>query len=146
MRADPVLSHPFQQGGSRVGAVLARASSRITQEALSVTQRALSVTQRALSVTHESQVTFFLSANESTKEALLVLRGTQNLQDVLTDVNALAQGFVGAGGDGELVSGFSHQGMAAAAQWLAHEVAPCLAALHFNGYRITLVRAHITST
>ena len=47
---------------------------------------------------------------------------------------------MGTGGDGELVSGYSHQGMAAAAQWLAHEVAPCLAALHFHGYRVTLVR------
>jgi hypothetical protein len=36
-------------------------------------------------------VTFFLSANKCTREALLVLRGTQSIQDVLTDVNALAQ-------------------------------------------------------
>jgi hypothetical protein len=50
---------------------------------------------------------------------------------------------VGTGGDGELVSGYSHQGMAAAALWLAHEVAPCLAALHFHGYRVTLVRPNL---
>ncbi|KAK3254275.1 hypothetical protein CYMTET_36506, partial [Cymbomonas tetramitiformis] len=58
----------------------------------------------------KEQATFFLSVHEEQKEALLLVRGTQSVRDMLTDVNATVEPF-SVMKDGEEVSGAVHVGI-----------------------------------
>lgn len=74
--------------------------------------------------------TYFLTASMREKIAYLLLPGTRNPSDVVTDVNADAE---------ELASGAGHRGMVRSARWLFDEVSPILMHLYTQGFRIAIV-------
>lgn len=66
---------------------------------------------------------------------LLLIRGTHSIRDTLTAATGAVVPFhhtiVQEGGVSDLVLGYAHFGMVAAARWIAKLAAPCLAeALH----------------
>ena len=73
---------------------------------------------------------FCLLGSAAKQEAVLVVRGTNDFSDVLTDSYAEGQPFCG---------GWAHTGMAQAARWLRREVGPALRQLCESGFRIKLV-------
>lgn len=72
---------------------------------------------------------FCMLGSVERREAVLVVRGTNDLSDVLTDSYAEGTPFCG---------GWAHTGMARAARWLRREVGPALQQLRACGYSITL--------
>jgi len=60
---------------------------------------------------------YFLVCTRDEKAAYLILPGTRNTADIVTDVNAEAE---------PLLGGSAHKGMLGSARWLLGEVAPIL--------------------
>jgi len=73
---------------------------------------------------------YFLTCTKKDRKAYLVLPGTRNSSDVVTDVNA-----EGA----ELSGGLAHRGMVGSAQWLLEELGPILTLLYTKGYTVTVI-------
>lgn len=77
---------------------------------------------------------------------LLLIRGTHSIRDTLTAATGAVVPFhhtiVQEGGVSDLVLGYAHFGMVAAARWIAKLAAPCLAqALHTHpDYKIKVQR------
>ena len=73
---------------------------------------------------------FFLVCSREAKVAYLVMPGTRNLSDLVTDFNATEEAF------GE---GHGHRGMVEAARWMEEQVGPALIKLYTSGYRVTIL-------
>ncbi|KAI3980145.1 hypothetical protein MKX01_033286 [Papaver californicum] len=88
---------------------------------------------------------FTILVDRKTKCFLLLIRGTHSIKDTLTAVTGAVVPFhhivVHEGGVSNLVLGYAHCGMVAAARWIAKLATPCLLnALHeFPDYRIKIV-------
>jgi len=82
-----------------------------------------------LSDSHEVP-SYFLTCTRQDRKAYLILPGTRNSSDVVTDVNAEAE---------EVPGGLAHRGMVRSAQWLVGEVGPVLVFLYTKGYQITVI-------
>ncbi|MCL7048223.1 hypothetical protein MKW94_019195 [Papaver nudicaule] len=88
---------------------------------------------------------FTILVDKKTKCFLLLIRGTHSIKDTLTAVTGAVVPFhhtvVHEGGVSNLVLGYAHCGMVAAARWIAKLATPCLLnALHeFPDYQIKIV-------
>ncbi|OVA01403.1 Lipase [Macleaya cordata] len=88
---------------------------------------------------------FTVLVDKNTKCFLLLIRGTHSIKDTLTAVTGAVVPFhhtvVHEGGVSNLVLGYAHCGMVAAARWIAKLATPCLVkALHeFPDYKIKVV-------
>ncbi|KAI3846683.1 hypothetical protein MKX03_029146 [Papaver bracteatum] len=88
---------------------------------------------------------FTVLVDKKTKCILLVIRGTHSIKDTLTAVTGAVVPFhhtvVHEGGVSNLVLGYAHCGMVAAARWIAKLATPCLLnALHeFPDYQIKII-------
>ncbi|KAI3997459.1 hypothetical protein MKX01_008066 [Papaver californicum] len=88
---------------------------------------------------------FTVLVDKKTKCFLLLIRGTHSIKDTLTAVTGAVVPFhhtvVHEGGVSNLVLGYAHCGMVAAARWIAKLATPCLLnALHeFPDYQIKIV-------
>ncbi|KAJ6847494.1 uncharacterized protein M6B38_277035 [Iris pallida] len=73
---------------------------------------------------------FTILINKSSKCILLLIRGTHSIRDTLTAVTGAVVPFhhtvVNEGGVSDLVLGYAHCGMVAAARWIAKLATPCL--------------------
>nr|CAD1827249.1 unnamed protein product [Ananas comosus var. bracteatus] len=88
---------------------------------------------------------FTILTDKSTKCILLLIRGTHSIRDTLTAATGAVVPFhhtvVNEGGVSDVVLGYAHYGMVAAARWTAKLATPCLMkALHeYPDYRIQIV-------
>uniref|UniRef100_J3LHP2 Fungal lipase-like domain-containing protein n=1 Tax=Oryza brachyantha TaxID=4533 RepID=J3LHP2_ORYBR len=88
---------------------------------------------------------FTIILDRDKKCILLLIRGTHSIRDTLTAATGAVVPFhhtiVQEGGVSDLVLGYAHFGMVAAARWIAKLAAPCLAhALHIHpDYKIKVV-------
>ncbi|XP_020090755.1 uncharacterized protein LOC109711856 [Ananas comosus] len=88
---------------------------------------------------------FTILTDKSTKCILLLIRGTHSIRDTLTAATGAVVPFhhtvVNEGGISDVVLGYAHYGMVAAARWTAKLATPCLMkALHeYPDYRIQIV-------
>ncbi|KAG5189001.1 hypothetical protein JKP88DRAFT_353216 [Tribonema minus] len=100
----------------------------------------------SLLFTHpESEVNrpaFALLADSTSKTAVVVVRGTNSLQDIVTDIKHTPiafpspdTGHTSSGARGGLQAS---RGMASSAQWIRQEVEPMLQLLHLTGHKIIL--------
>lgn len=91
---------------------------------------------------------FTILTDKSTKCILLLIRGTHSIRDTLTAATGAVVPFhhtvVNEGGISDVVLGYAHYGMVAAARWTAKLATPCLMkALHeYPDYRIQV--SHIS--
>lgn len=73
---------------------------------------------------------FTVIADHKTRCYLLLIRGTHSIKDTLTAVTGAVVPFhhtvVHEGGVSDLVLGYAHCGMVAAARWIAKLATPCL--------------------
>lgn len=73
---------------------------------------------------------FTILADHRSKSFLLVIRGTHSIKDTLTAATGAVVPFhhtmVHEGGVSNLVLGYAHCGMVAAARWIAKLATPCL--------------------
>lgn len=73
---------------------------------------------------------FTILADHKTKTFLLLIRGTHSIKDTLTAATGAVVPFhhsvVHEGGVSNLVLGYAHCGMVAAARWIAKLATPCL--------------------
>lgn len=73
---------------------------------------------------------FTILVDHKTKCFLLLIRGTHSIKDTLTAVTGAVVPFhhsvVQEGGVSDLVLGYAHCGMVAAARWIAKLATPCL--------------------
>lgn len=73
---------------------------------------------------------FTILADHRSKSFLLVIRGTHSIKDTLTAATGAVVPFhhtmVHEGGISNLVLGYAHCGMVAAARWIAKLAKPCL--------------------
>lgn len=73
---------------------------------------------------------FTILVDHNTRCFLLVIRGTHSIKDTLTAVTGAVVPFhhsvVHEGGVSNLVLGYAHCGMVAAARWIAKLATPCL--------------------
>lgn len=73
---------------------------------------------------------FTVLIDHKSKTVLLLIRGTHSIKDTLTAVTGAVVPFhhsvVGEGGVINLVLGYAHGGMVAAARWIAKLSTPCL--------------------
>lgn len=81
---------------------------------------------------------FALLGNKESKTALVLIRGSKSVQDLLTDVQAHPEE-IGAttGGEekaGGFVDAFAHNGMLKAAMWIKDRIVGSLRRLHAEGY------------
>eukprot|EP00927_Polykrikos_kofoidii_P024680 TRINITY_DN22397_c0_g1_i1.p1 TRINITY_DN22397_c0_g1~~TRINITY_DN22397_c0_g1_i1.p1 ORF type:complete len:736 (-),score=107.29 TRINITY_DN22397_c0_g1_i1:121-2328(-) len=74
--------------------------------------------------------TYYIACTRADKTAYLILPGTSNIGDIVTDFNAEAE---------PVLLGAGHKGMTRSAQWLFGEVSPVLVHLYTKGYRIIVV-------
>lgn len=74
---------------------------------------------------------FTILVDKSTKCILLLIRGTHSIRDTLTAATGAVVPFhhtvVYQGGVSDVVLGYAHCGMVAAARWIAKLATPCLA-------------------
>ncbi|CAK9179860.1 unnamed protein product [Ilex paraguariensis] len=88
---------------------------------------------------------FTILIDHKTKLFLLLIRGTHSIKDTLTAATGAVVPFhhtvVHEGGVSNLVLGYAHCGMVAAARWIAKLATPCLiAALHkYPDYKLKIV-------
>ncbi|KAJ0983797.1 hypothetical protein J5N97_002153 [Dioscorea zingiberensis] len=88
---------------------------------------------------------FTVIADKNTKCILLLIRGTHSIRDTLTAVTGAVVPFhhtvIHEGGVSNLVLGYAHCGMVAAARWIAKLATPCLTkALHdYPDYKLKIV-------
>ncbi|CAK9020540.1 unnamed protein product [Durusdinium trenchii] len=73
---------------------------------------------------------FFLVCAHQARVAYLVMPGTRNLSDLVTDFNAAEEPF----GTGQ-----GHRGMIQSARWMEEQVGPALIRLYTSGFRITIL-------
>ncbi|XP_028206825.1 uncharacterized protein LOC114390323 [Glycine soja] len=89
--------------------------------------------------------TFTIIAYHKMGCLLLLIRGTHNIKDTLTTVTGNVVPFhhivVNLGGVSDLVLGYAHCGMVAAARWIAKLATPCLleALGHYPDYKVKIV-------
>lgn len=73
---------------------------------------------------------FTVLIDKNTQSILLLVRGTHSIRDTLTAVTGAIVPFhhtlVNEGGISDLVLGYAHCGMVAAARWIAKVATPCL--------------------
>lgn len=73
---------------------------------------------------------FTILVDNKTKQFLLVIRGTHSIKDTLTAATGAVVPFhhtvVHEGGVSNLVLGYAHCGMVAAARWIAKLATPCI--------------------
>lgn len=73
---------------------------------------------------------FTVLVDHKTKSFLLLIRGTHSIKDTLTAATGAVVPFhhtvVHEGGVSNLVLGYAHGGMVAAARWIAKIATPCL--------------------
>lgn len=73
---------------------------------------------------------FTVLVDHKTKSFLLLIRGTHSIKDTLTAVTGVVVPFhhsvVHEGGVSDLVLGYAHCGMVAAARWIAKLASPCI--------------------
>lgn len=85
---------------------------------------------------------FTVLVDKNTKCFLLLIRGTHSIKDTLTAVTGAVVPFhhtvVHEGGVSNLVLGYAHGGMVAAARWIAKLATPCLinALNEFPDYKV----------
>lgn len=85
---------------------------------------------------------YALLGSKETKTALVLIRGSKSVQDLLTDIQAHPEGFGGSATDvhedtpGGFVDAFAHNGMLKAAMWIKDRIVKSLRILHNEGYRI----------
>jgi hypothetical protein len=87
---------------------------------------------------------FALLGSKETKTALVLIRGSKSVQDLLTDIQAHPEeiGASGSGSDpredtpGGFVDAFAHNGMLKAAMWIKDRIVKSLRILHNEGYHI----------
>ncbi|KAF7843609.1 Sn1-specific diacylglycerol lipase alpha [Senna tora] len=88
---------------------------------------------------------FTIIADHETRCFLLLIRGTHSIKDTLTAATGAVVPFhhtvVHEGGVGDVVLGYAHCGMVAAARWIAKLAIPCLtkALAKYPGYRVKIV-------
>ncbi|XP_072953763.1 uncharacterized protein [Typha angustifolia] len=88
---------------------------------------------------------FTILIDQSTRSILLLIRGTHSIRDTLTAATGAVVPFhhtvISEGGVSDLVLGYAHYGMVAAARWIAKLATPCLTrALHeYPDYKIKIV-------
>ncbi|XP_061342870.1 uncharacterized protein LOC133289035 [Gastrolobium bilobum] len=88
---------------------------------------------------------FTIIADHKMKCFLLLIRGTHSIKDTLTAVTGNVVPFhhtvVDQGGVSDLVLGYAHCGMVAAARWIAKLATPCLleAHGHYPDYKVKIV-------
>ncbi|XP_020241924.1 uncharacterized protein LOC109820223 [Asparagus officinalis] len=88
---------------------------------------------------------FTILVDKSTKCILLLIRGTHSIRDTLTAATGAVVPFhhtvVHEGGVSDLILGYAHCGMVAAARWIAKLATPCLVkALHdYPDYKLKIV-------
>ncbi|KAM0952497.1 putative fungal lipase-like domain, mono-/di-acylglycerol lipase, alpha/Beta hydrolase [Dioscorea sansibarensis] len=88
---------------------------------------------------------FTIIADKNTKCILLLIRGTHSIRDTLTAATGAVVPFhhtvIKEGGVSDLVLGYAHCGMVAAARWIAKLGTPCLTkALHdYPDYKLKIV-------
>lgn len=73
---------------------------------------------------------YYLACTRRDRKAYLVLPGTRNIPDIVTDVNAEAESVPG---------GLAHRGMVRSAKWLLGEVGPTLELLYTKGYSVVVI-------
>lgn len=87
---------------------------------------------------------FALLGSKETKTALVLIRGSKSVQDLLTDIQAHPEE-IGASGSGSepredtpggFVDAFAHNGMLKAAMWIKDRIVKSLRILHNEGYHI----------
>uniref|UniRef100_K3WLF6 sn-1-specific diacylglycerol lipase n=1 Tax=Globisporangium ultimum (strain ATCC 200006 / CBS 805.95 / DAOM BR144) TaxID=431595 RepID=K3WLF6_GLOUD len=88
---------------------------------------------------------FALLGNKEKKSALLLIRGSKSVQDLLTDIQAHPEEIGMPTGSspreessGGFVDAFAHNGMLKAAMWIKDRIVGSLRILHAEGYQITL--------
>lgn len=88
---------------------------------------------------------FALLGNREKKSALLLIRGSKSVQDLLTDIQAHPEEIGLSSGSapreeatGGFVDAFAHNGMLKAAMWIKDRIVGSLRILHAEGYQITL--------
>lgn len=88
---------------------------------------------------------FALLGNKEKKTALLLIRGSKSVQDLLTDIQAHPEEIGLSTGNspreetsGGFVDAFAHNGMLKAAMWIKDRIVGSLRILHADGYQITL--------
>lgn len=88
---------------------------------------------------------FALLGNKEKKSALLLIRGSKSVQDLLTDIQAHPEEIGMSTGNspreetsGGFVDAFAHNGMLKAAMWIKDRIVGSLRILHAEGYQITL--------
>ncbi|WOL13818.1 hypothetical protein Cni_G22598 [Canna indica] len=88
---------------------------------------------------------FTILTDKSTKNIILLIRGTHSIRDTLTAVTGAIVPFhhtlINEGGISDLVLGYAHCGMVAAARWIAKLATPCLleALQQFPDYNLKIV-------
>lgn len=82
-----------------------------------------------LSDSHEVP-SYYLSCDAKAKIAYLILPGTRNTSDIVTDFNAEAE---------EIPGGLAHRGMVKSAKWLVGELSPALVHLYTRGYQVIII-------
>ncbi|XP_010917459.1 uncharacterized protein [Elaeis guineensis] len=88
---------------------------------------------------------FTILVDKSTKCILLLIRGTHSIRDTLTAATGAVVPFhhtvVHQGGVSDVVLGYAHCGMVAAARWIAKLATPCLVqALHeYPDYKLKII-------
>ncbi|XP_020232168.1 uncharacterized protein LOC109812587 [Cajanus cajan] len=88
---------------------------------------------------------FTIIADHDMRCLLLLIRGTHSIKDTLTAVTGNVVPFhhtvVHQGGVSDLVLGYAHCGMVAAARWIAKLATPCLleALGHYPNYKVKIV-------
>ena len=95
-----------------------------------------------LSVMQILKPAFTIIADHEMRCFLLLIRGTHSIKDTLTAVTGSVVPFhhtvVHQGGVSDLVLGYAHGGMLAAARWIAKLATPCLleAFSHYPDYKV----------
>lgn len=88
---------------------------------------------------------FTIIADKNTNCILLLIRGTHSIRDTLTAATGAVVPFhhtvIKEGGVSDLVLGYAHCGMVAAARWIAKLATPCLTkALHdYPDYKLKVI-------
>lgn len=94
------------------------------------------------------QPAFTILIDKSTKSILLLIRGTHSIRDTLTAATGAVVPFhhtlINEGGISDLVLGYAHCGMVAAARWISKLATPCLSeALHkYPDYKLKVCPSH----
>ena len=89
---------------------------------------------------------FTILVDHQTKSFLLLIRGTHSIKDTLTAATGAVVPFhhsvVHEGGVSDLVLGYAHCGMVAAARWIAKLPTPCLikALAKYPDYRLKVLK------